>query len=73
MRIGPEQREGCLRMPRLIGSGRAGVVGLDRSLELNLPVSRWIVAHAGILIAVTLSRLVVPLLSLCFATVTADA
>ena len=73
MRIGPEQGEGSLRMPRLIGGGRAGVAGVDWSLKLDLPTSRWIVAQACILTAVTHSRLVGPLLPLCFATATPEA
>ncbi|MFM8940845.1 MAG: hypothetical protein ACKOEY_12795, partial [Phenylobacterium sp.] len=59
-------------LARLVLAGQ-GVANVDRSLKLDLPASRWIVAQAGILIAVTRSRLVLPLLSLCFATATADA
>lgn len=42
-----------MRMPRLIGSGRAEVAGVDCSPKLDLPTSRRVMAQAGILIAVT--------------------
>ncbi len=46
------------RMPRLTGSCRAGVAGVDWSPKLDLPTSRWIIAQAWMLTAATHSRLV---------------